>query len=86
MTGMGEVSGEQPYKDGYVQLRDGLRMHYRDYPGGSDLPPILCLHGLNSERSRFRGIRAALFAALPCPRGGVPGAGRKRLRSASLAL
>jgi pimeloyl-ACP methyl ester carboxylesterase len=34
------------YEDGYVTVRDGLRLHYRDYAGAADKPPILCLHGL----------------------------------------
>ena len=50
---MREVSGEQSYEDGYVQLRDGLRMHYRDYPGSLELPPLLCLHGLTRNARDF---------------------------------
>ncbi|MFL6725026.1 MAG: alpha/beta fold hydrolase [Sphingomicrobium sp.] len=34
------------YEDRYVTVRDGLRLHYRDYPGTSGKPPLLCLHGL----------------------------------------
>ena len=34
------------YEDRYFTVRDGLRLHYRDYPGSPDKPPILCLHGL----------------------------------------
>jgi pimeloyl-ACP methyl ester carboxylesterase len=34
------------YEDRYFTVRDGLRLHYRDYPGSSDKPPFLCLHGL----------------------------------------
>ena len=34
------------YEDRYVTVRDGLRLHYRDYAGAADKPPILCLHGL----------------------------------------
>jgi pimeloyl-ACP methyl ester carboxylesterase len=34
------------YTDGYW-WNDGLRLHYRDYPGGGDgRPPVLCLPGL----------------------------------------
>jgi len=49
----GEAAGEQAYRDGYVQLRDDLRMHYRDYPGSSELPPLLCLHGLTRNARDF---------------------------------
>lgn len=34
------------YEDGYFDVRDGLRLHYRDYAGSSAKPPLLCLHGL----------------------------------------
>ena len=34
------------FEDRYYMVRDGLRLHYRDYPGASDKPPLLCLHGL----------------------------------------
>lgn len=34
------------YDDRYYTVRDGLSLHYRDYPGASDRPPLLCLHGL----------------------------------------
>ena len=34
------------YEDRYYVIRDGLRLHYRDYPGASTRPPLLCLHGL----------------------------------------
>ena len=34
------------YEDCYFTVRDGLKLHYRDYPGAADRPPLLCLHGL----------------------------------------
>jgi pimeloyl-ACP methyl ester carboxylesterase len=34
------------YEDRYFTVGDGLKLHYRDYPGASDKPPLLCLHGL----------------------------------------
>ena len=34
------------FEDRYFIVRDGLTLHYRDYPGASDKPPLLCLHGL----------------------------------------
>ncbi|MFL6726945.1 MAG: alpha/beta fold hydrolase [Sphingomicrobium sp.] len=34
------------YEDRYFTVRDGLRLHYRDYRGAGDKPPLLCLHGL----------------------------------------
>ena len=53
---MNDASGaatDQAYSDGYVQLRDVLRMHYRDYAGSLDLPPLLCLHGLTRNAHDF---------------------------------
>lgn len=41
------------YRDGYFVVRDGLRLHYRDYPGPSDRPPLLCLHGLTRNSRDF---------------------------------
>jgi pimeloyl-ACP methyl ester carboxylesterase len=34
------------YEDRYFTVRDGLKLHYRDYAGAADKPPLLCLHGL----------------------------------------
>lgn len=34
------------FQDRYFIVRDGLTLHYRDYPGATDKPPLLCLHGL----------------------------------------
>jgi pimeloyl-ACP methyl ester carboxylesterase len=34
------------FEDCYFTVRDGLRLHYRDYPGTTGKPPLLCLHGL----------------------------------------
>ena len=34
------------FEDRYFVVRDGLRLHFRDYPGDESKPPILCLHGL----------------------------------------
>ena len=41
------------YRDGYVTVADGLRIHYRDYPGAGDKPPLLCLHGLTRNARDF---------------------------------
>jgi pimeloyl-ACP methyl ester carboxylesterase len=34
------------FEDRYFTVRDGLKLHYRDYPGATAKPPLLCLHGL----------------------------------------
>jgi pimeloyl-ACP methyl ester carboxylesterase len=37
---------ERRFEDRYFTVRDGITLHYRDYLGASDKPPLLCLHGL----------------------------------------
>jgi pimeloyl-ACP methyl ester carboxylesterase len=44
---------EARYVDRYFDLADGLRLHYRDYPGPADKPPLLCLHGLTRNARDF---------------------------------
>jgi pimeloyl-ACP methyl ester carboxylesterase len=41
------------YTDGYWWSRDGLRLHYRDYAGPADKPPILCMPGLTRNARDF---------------------------------
>ena len=41
------------YEDRYYVVRDGLRLHYRDYPGATDKPPLLCLPGLTRNARDF---------------------------------
>lgn len=43
----------QPYVDGYFTVPDGLKLHYRDYPGSADNPPLLCLPGLTRNARDF---------------------------------
>ena len=51
---MSEVAVDRArYEDRYFTVRDGLKLHYRDYPGSSDRPPILCLHGLTRNSRDF---------------------------------
>lgn len=44
---------EARYRDGYFTVADGLRLHYRDYPGPARKPPLLCLHGLTRNARDF---------------------------------
>ena len=41
------------FDDRFFTVRDGLKLHYRDYPGSSDRPPLLCLHGLTRNARDF---------------------------------
>jgi pimeloyl-ACP methyl ester carboxylesterase len=54
MSAIGEDSaGEQPFRDCYFTVQDGLRLHYRDYPGSDAHPPLLCLPGLTRNVRDF---------------------------------
>ena len=48
------------YVDSYWWSNDGLRLHYRDYAGGADKPPILCLPGLTRNARDFEGVAERL--------------------------
>lgn len=41
------------YEDKFLAVRDGLKLHYRDYPGSEERPPLLCLHGLTRNARDF---------------------------------
>ena len=56
------AADQQRYRDGHFVVRDGLRLHYRDYPGNGDKPPLLCLPGLTRNARDF-----AAFAELHSP-------------------
>lgn len=43
---MSSEIAQTQYEDRYFTVRDGIKLHYRDYPGSAEKPPILCLHGL----------------------------------------
>jgi pimeloyl-ACP methyl ester carboxylesterase len=44
------------YADREFAVRDGLRLHYRDYPGTSEHPPLLCLPGLTRNARDFADL------------------------------
>lgn len=53
------------YSDGFWQSRDGLKLHYRDYPGPDrtareDRPPVICLHGLTRNARDFAGLASRI--------------------------
>lgn len=48
------------WHDRYWTSRDGLKLHYRDYPGPADRPPVLCLHGLTRNARDFETLAARL--------------------------
>ncbi len=48
------------YSDRFWSAGDGLRLHYRDYPGRSDRPPLLCLPGLTRNARDFAHLAQRL--------------------------
>ena len=48
------------YENGYWLSEDGLKLHYRDYPGREDRPPILCMPGLTRNARDFEDLAARL--------------------------
>jgi pimeloyl-ACP methyl ester carboxylesterase len=48
------------YSDGYWTSKDGLRLHYRDYPGSKSRPPIICIPGLTRNARDFEHVAKRL--------------------------
>ena len=48
------------YENRYWWSNDGLRLHYREYPGDELRPPILCLPGLTRNARDFDEFAARL--------------------------
>ena len=51
------------WTDSYWWSNDGLRLHYRDYPGSDERPPILCFPGLTRNARDFEDVAARLSPA-----------------------
>ncbi|MCJ7420667.1 alpha/beta fold hydrolase [Sphingomicrobium astaxanthinifaciens] len=47
------------YRDRYWNSPEGLKLHYRDYEGPLEGPPILCLPGLTRNARDFEPVAAA---------------------------
>ena len=48
------------YENCYWESDDEVRLHYRDYPGRADRPPILCLAGLTRNARDFEDVAERL--------------------------
>lgn len=48
------------FTDRYWESRDGLKLHYRDYVGRADRPPVLCLPGLTRNARDFEAVAGRL--------------------------
>src|ERR1700748_174192 len=64
---MPRYGGRQPqdatmaaYENRYWSSNDGLRLHYRDYPGRADRPPIICLPGLTRHARDYAALAERL--------------------------
>jgi len=54
--GQGGARVSQDWQDRHWTSADGLELHYRDYPGRSDRPPILCIPGLTRNARDFEPV------------------------------
>ena len=48
------------YADRFWTSRDGLKLHFRDYAGRDDRPPVLCLPGLTRNSRDFSHVAERL--------------------------
>lgn len=48
------------FADRYWSSRDGLRLHYREYAGREDRPPVICLPGLTRNARDFENLAERL--------------------------
>ena len=48
------------YIDGYWWSGDGIRLHYRDYPGPKSKAPVICLPGLTRNARDFEPVAQML--------------------------
>jgi pimeloyl-ACP methyl ester carboxylesterase len=48
------------WSDGYWESSDGLKLHYRDYGGPAERPPIICIPGLTRNARDFEGVAERL--------------------------
>src|SRR3546814_20959553 len=53
------------YEASYCGAKDGLRLHYRRYPGPEGKPPLLCLPGLTRNAGDFEGLANRLAGRWP---------------------
>jgi pimeloyl-ACP methyl ester carboxylesterase len=51
---------EPTYSDRFWTTQDGLKLHFRDYPGSADRPPVLCMHGLTRNARDFAELAERL--------------------------
>lgn len=66
---MADDKDRNSWRDAYWWSNDGLRLHYRDYAGPDDRPPLLCLPGLTRNARDFEPLAKRLAGTwrLICP-------------------
>jgi pimeloyl-ACP methyl ester carboxylesterase len=47
---------DQPFQDRFWRSTDGLKLHFRDYPGDGDRLPVVCMHGLTRNARDFETL------------------------------
>ncbi len=57
---MEAMAAQTQHEDGFWWSKDGLRLHYRDYAGRADRPPILCIPGLTRNARDFAHVAERL--------------------------
>lgn len=53
---------DKPFTHQHWHSPDGLALHFRDYPGGGDRAPVVCLHGLTRNARDFEGLAPHIAA------------------------
>ena len=48
------------FEDRHWTSDDGLRLHFRDYPGPADKPPVICIPGLTRNARDYEALAAKL--------------------------
>ena len=53
---------EKPFSHKHWQSADGLSLHFRDYAGAAERPPVICLHGLTRNARDFEALAPHIAA------------------------
>ena len=51
------------FEDRHWTSADGLKLHFRDYPGSADKLPVICLHGLTRNARDFAEVAERIAPA-----------------------
>lgn len=54
---------ESTFQDRFWTSPDGLKLHFRDYPGSAERLPVLCMHGLTRNARDFEKLADHLSPA-----------------------